>query len=250
MTTQDVLPPAAFSTPAGADPLRYGVISDFVRAYDGNTDAYTVVSGNLADELYATDTFDGRFTVNSRKSIEVNPEMETEYRYIQQANVGASTAAVFLATSVPTQKWQRGEMYMLRGYTEIFLAEAWCSGSAISGVGHSTPAKLDFSVVANSQVAGSAVNPGAQVSVEDAAGIVVASATNSVTLSLASGPAGGTLSGTTTVSAVGGHAVFTALTLSTPGLYTLSATSTGLTASSSNTFSVVAPPTASVMRIP
>jgi hypothetical protein len=134
VSTPDVLPPDAFSTPAGADPLRFGVISDFVRAYDGNTDAYTVVSGNAADELYASDTFDGRLTINSRKSIEVNPEMETEYRYIQQANVGASTAAVFLATSVPTQKWQRGEMYLIRGYTEIFMAEGWCSGSAISTV--------------------------------------------------------------------------------------------------------------------
>jgi hypothetical protein len=134
VSTPDVLPPAAFSTPAGADPLRFGVISDFVRAYDGNTDSYVVASGNLADELYATDTFDGRLTINSRKSIEVNPEMETEYRYIQQANVGASTAALFLATSVPTQKWQRGEMYLIRGYTEIFMAEAWCSGSAISTV--------------------------------------------------------------------------------------------------------------------
>jgi hypothetical protein len=134
VTTPDVLPPAAFSTPAGADPLRFGVVSDFVRAYDGNTDAFTVVSGNLADELYATDTFDGRLTINSRKSIELNNEMETEYRYIQQANVGASTAAVFLAASVPAQKWQRGEMYVIRGYTELFMAEAWCSGSAIATV--------------------------------------------------------------------------------------------------------------------
>jgi hypothetical protein len=135
VSTPDVLAPEAFSTPAGADPIRFGVISDFVRAYDGNTDAYTVITGNLADELYATDTFDDRLTINSRRSIDINSSTETEYRYIQQANVGASTAAVFLAASVPTQKWQRGEMYLIRGYTEIFFGEAWCSGSPISTVG-------------------------------------------------------------------------------------------------------------------
>ena len=128
----DVLAVAAFSTPAGADPLRFGVISDFVRAYDGNTDAFTVISGNMADELYASDTFDDRLTINSRRSVEVNPNMETEYRYLQQAHVGANSAAQILSKSVPDQKWQRAEMYLVRGYTEIFFGEGWCAGTPFS----------------------------------------------------------------------------------------------------------------------
>src|SRR5581483_4004223 len=77
-STPDVLSPSSFSSAAGLDPLRVGVISDFTRAFDGNTDAFTVDTGNMADELYATDTFADRLQINSRQSIEVDPSMETE----------------------------------------------------------------------------------------------------------------------------------------------------------------------------
>jgi hypothetical protein len=132
VSTPDFLNVDAYSTPAGADPLRYGVISDFTYAFDGNTDAFTVASGNLADEIYTTDTFDGRLQVNARRTQEVNNEMESEYRKLQQAHVGANTAIQVLATAVPDQKWQRAQMYMYRGYLEIFFADAWCSGTAFS----------------------------------------------------------------------------------------------------------------------
>ena len=133
VSSPDVLDQAAFSTPAGADPLRFGVISDFTLAFDGSTDSYTTVSGLLGDEMYSTDTFDDRLTINARRSVEINPNMETVYRNIQTAHLGAARAAGILATSVPDQKWQRGEMYLIRGFTEIFFGEGWCSGTPFSG---------------------------------------------------------------------------------------------------------------------
>jgi hypothetical protein len=77
------------------------------------------------------------------------------------------------------------------------------------------------------------------VSVEDAAGNVVTSATNSITLAIGTNPASGTLGGTLTVAAVSGVATFSTLTVDNSGAaYTLSASATGFTTVSSAAFNV------------
>src|SRR4029077_12414157 len=92
----------------------------------------TTMTGNMSDEIYATDTFADRLTINSRESIEINTNMESVYRNMQQAHLGATKAAAVMGAVVPTQKSQRGEMYLIRGYTEVFFAEGWCSGTPFS----------------------------------------------------------------------------------------------------------------------
>ena len=132
VTDPDILNPGSFQTPAGATPLRVGVIADFTSAFDGGTDSFVTMAGNLADELLASDTFDGRLTINARKSVENNSEMESVYRAMQRARTGAARAAAILATTAPTPLANRGELYMLLGYTELFFGEAWCSGVPFS----------------------------------------------------------------------------------------------------------------------
>jgi hypothetical protein len=132
VTDPDILNPGAFETPAGATPLRVGVIADFTSAFDGGTDSFVTMTGNLADELLASDTFDGRLTINARKSVETNSEMEGVYRTMQRARTGAARAAEILATTAPTPKANRGELYMLLAYTELFFGEGWCPGVPFS----------------------------------------------------------------------------------------------------------------------
>jgi len=132
VTDPDILNPGAFETPAGATPLRIGVIADFTSAFDGGTDSFVTMTGNLADELLASDTFDGRLTINARKSVENNSEMESVYRAMQRARTGAARAAVALATVAPTPASNRGELYMLLAYTELFFGEGWCAGVPFS----------------------------------------------------------------------------------------------------------------------
>jgi len=132
VTTPDILAPGVFNTPTGTDPLRYGVISDFTVGFDGATDSFTTMSGDMSDEMVASDTFAERLSVNSRSPVEVNSSTESVFRALQQAHSGAIKAATVLAATQPAQKWQRGEMYMLRGFVEIFLAEGFCSGVAFS----------------------------------------------------------------------------------------------------------------------
>lgn len=132
VTDPDILNPGDFTTTAGATPLRVGVLADFATAFDGSTDSFTTISGNLADELLASDTFDGRLTINARKSVEVNTEMEAVYRAMQRARTGAARAAGIIAVSAPTPLANRGELYMVLAYSELFLGEGWCSGVPFS----------------------------------------------------------------------------------------------------------------------
>ena len=132
VTDPDILNPGDYSTPAGATPLRVGVIANFTSAFDGGTDSFVTITGNLADELLASDTFDGRLTINARRSAETNSEMEAVYRNMQRARTAAQRAAKTLTVTAPTPKFNIGEMYMLLGYTEMMLGEGWCPGVPFS----------------------------------------------------------------------------------------------------------------------
>ena len=132
VTDPDILNTGDYSTPAGATPLRIGVIANFTSAFDGGTDSFVTATGNLADELLASDTFDGRLTINARKSVETNSEMESVYRAMQRARTAAQRAAGILATTAPTPVFNRGELYMLLAYSEMMLGEGWCPGVPFS----------------------------------------------------------------------------------------------------------------------
>ena len=93
VTTPDILSPGVFNTPTGTDPLRFGVISDFTVGFDGSTDSFTTMAGDMADEMVASDTFAERLSVNSRSPIEVNSSTESVFRALQQAHSGAIKAS-------------------------------------------------------------------------------------------------------------------------------------------------------------
>ena len=99
------------------------------------------------------------------------------------------------------------------------------------------PAKLAFIVPPGAGSVGRALSPAVQVAVEDDSGSMVTTATTAVTLALGANPAGGTLSGTTTVAAVGGVAMFSDVSLDRVGSgYTLTATAAGLSGATSAPF--------------
>jgi hypothetical protein len=104
-------------------------------------------------------------------------------------------------------------------------------------------AKLGFTTQPTNTAVGAAISPSIQVSVEDAQGNVVTTATNSITVAIGNNPGGGTLSGTLTQSAVNGTATFSGLSINKLGTgYTLTASATSLTQATSNAFNIVAGP--------
>jgi hypothetical protein len=98
--------------------------------------------------------------------------------------------------------------------------------------------KLAFSQQPAAAAVG-AVLSAISVQVLDPSNTLVGTDTSNVTLTIASGPNGGTLGGTTTVTAVNGVATFSNLTFSAEGTYTLTATDASLTHATSSNIVVI-----------
>ena len=95
---------------------------------------------------------------------------------------------------------------------------------------------LVFTGQPSSEVVNVAISPAVVVQAQDQSGNPYTPAV-SITLSIASGPGGAVLSGTTTVSTSGGNASFSTLSLNLPGTYILQAAVGGLT-TTSNSFAI------------
>ena len=103
--------------------------------------------------------------------------------------------------------------------------------------------KLVFSVQPSNTTAGATITPAIKVTAQDAQGNTVTSFAGSVTMSIGTNPAGGSLSGTKTVAAAAGVATFSDLSINHNGNgYTLSAASAGLAGATSNPFNILVGP--------
>jgi alpha-tubulin suppressor-like RCC1 family protein len=120
-------------------------------------------------------------------------------------------------------------------------------GNAVLTVGAAptAPAQVAFSVQPTTSTAGEALSPAVEVEIRDAAGNLVTSARDAVTLALGTNPGGGTLAGTKTVTAVNGIASFSGLWIDKAAAgYALAATSGALTGATSTAFTInPGPPT-------
>ena len=98
--------------------------------------------------------------------------------------------------------------------------------------------KLVFGVQPSTTAAGTAIAPAVTVRIEDAFGNLTASTAN-VAMAIGTNPGGGTLTGTTSANAVAGVATFSNLRINKTGTgYTLVASSSPLTAATSNPFNI------------
>jgi streptogramin lyase len=122
------------------------------------------------------------------------------------------------------------------------LASGFDSSEYMAAPISTTPAATQLVVTAqppSSVTAGLAF--GLTVTAEDASGHVATSFGGTVTLALANNPGGGMLNGTLMVTAMGGVATFTGLSINQAGAnYTLSATSSGLAGATTGAIDVVA----------
>ena len=102
-----------------------------------------------------------------------------------------------------------------------------------------------FSVQPSDTEAGAVISPAVEVEIQDSSGDKITTASNEITMSIDNNPNAGTLSGTTTVAAVGGVAIFDDLSIDMPGSgYTLRASTSGLPSAISTPFTVAAVPPA------
>ena len=134
--------------------------------------------------------------------------------------------------------WTLGSTVGQRNVTAIFSGLP--TVTFVATVGASAPSRLAFTRPPQNTAAGVAFTPSVQVSVQDAGGNTVTSATDAITLTLDANPGGATLSGTLTVNAVNGVATFPGLSLDKVGTgYTLAASASGLTGATSPAFDIL-----------
>jgi starch-binding outer membrane protein, SusD/RagB family len=137
--TPDVLTGGALGGSLGATTLRHGALRDFTTAYSGSIDGVVVSTGNMADEIQTSDTFADRFFTDGRRQTEVlGGATNTMYNNLQRARASmASTIVAWRAAKTnPTTAVNDtlSELYAIRGLTEDFLGEAYCSGVPFSAV--------------------------------------------------------------------------------------------------------------------
>src|SRR5207253_909807 len=128
------------------------------------------------------------------------------------------------------------------------VAVGRCAKNSVGPAQTGPAAKLVFTVQPSNAAAGAMNTPGVQVTVQDAQGNTVTTATTSITLAIGTNPASGTLSGATTVAAAEGVATFSALGLNVVGTgCTLPAAAPGLPGATSSAFNISAGPAAKVV---
>ena len=129
------------------------------------------------------------------------------------------------------------------------LAAPTAARASQGGCSNTNPCSLAFmaqpaGTTVGTQISSSFNSPGAgpvTVKVVDQTGATVTNSKAAITIAITStaNPGSGTLSGTKTVSAVGGVASFSDLSINNPGLgYTLTATSRGMSAATSASFDI------------
>ncbi|HEX6645336.1 MAG TPA: Ig-like domain-containing protein, partial [Gemmatimonadales bacterium] len=110
-----------------------------------------------------------------------------------------------------------------------------------------SPARLAFTRQPADATAGASITPSVQVTIQDALGQAVPGATNAVTIAIGANPGGGTLGGTLTANAVNGVATFANLSINRTGSnYTLTASASGLTGTTSTPFDIFTGPAAAM----
>jgi hypothetical protein len=115
-----------------------------------------------------------------------------------------------------------------------------CGGAGSTSGPPPVAAQLAFKVSAGSTTAGGIITPAVVVEARDANGALVPSFADPVTVSLVRNPGNGTLTGTTTVAAVGGVATFANLSIDKSGSgYRLQATSGTLSSGSGSKFDIL-----------
>src|SRR5207248_2348646 len=113
------------------------------------------------------------------------------------------------------------------GYT-LTAKGAGTATSAAFNITAGTATALVFSVQPTTTVAGAAITPAVQVTVQDGSGNTATGFTGNITVAIGTNPSTGTLGGTKIVAAVAGVATFSGLSIDKVGTgYTLTATGAG-----------------------
>lgn len=131
----DVSTPSAITGKAGLRTLLAAAVGDFQVAFSGTgsggDEGLVNMTGLLTDEFFFTETYPTRVQVDRRSIDANNSTMSNIYFEVQRARQSTFRAESAYAALAPTDSLY-SEALSLEGYSWILLAEAYCSGVAVT----------------------------------------------------------------------------------------------------------------------
>ena len=128
----DVAQPVSVADSTALPALLAGAIGDFGNAYNGGLDFNQItLSGELADELYNTETFPTRIEVDQRRQQTTNASLRDIFYATHQARASAQRAAEGFAKFAPTAIGFATALDF-GALTYILFAENYCGSVPIS----------------------------------------------------------------------------------------------------------------------
>ncbi|HVB30770.1 MAG TPA: hypothetical protein VNE60_04505 [Gemmatimonadaceae bacterium] len=151
-----VISPSAVTTATAADALYAGALGQWNKVMNGsptnsgsNQEALWNWEALFTDEIRSVDTFSQRNDDDQRNLATNDVVLTALYNAAQQARGRARDAINALATYDPsaTGKQHVGEMYLMMGYIEMEMSEAFCNGipfgETVNGVPQYTQPLMD-----------------------------------------------------------------------------------------------------------
>jgi starch-binding outer membrane protein, SusD/RagB family len=139
-----VATPESVAGEAALPAVRGAAYSDFQVAYTGWNaagsvgDGIILISGLMADEYDAPDSFPTRVEVDQREVTNTNATMNAVFQRLQRSRVSTERAMDLFGEITPNSVGQ-AEGANLAGFTYIFFGENYCSGVPFSTVPESGP---------------------------------------------------------------------------------------------------------------
>src|SRR5213595_2987706 len=140
VTDPDIINPSNLGSAEAAEALRVGALSrlsDVTGGLQGSgslNEGIFHFSGVVADEWRSTDTFVQRDEADSRSITEANTAMTLEARGLHRTRIAATQAIPVLKQFKPANVSDVGQMYWVRGWAEMSIAENFCNGMPISSL--------------------------------------------------------------------------------------------------------------------
>jgi hypothetical protein len=136
-----VIDPSAANSAAGADALRIGALSRLrgISAGSGSGDSPWMFSDLITDQWKSSDTFSQRNETDQRSVQDNNANLTPILRDLYRARTSAREAITALQAYAPTPAANVGQMYMVLGVTETYLAEWFCNGAPLPDASTETP---------------------------------------------------------------------------------------------------------------
>ena len=132
----DIIDPSSVQSAAGANAVRSGALSRFRLATVGSGNAGTegtwLIGGLLADEWSTSSTFVQNDEADERQISTANSSVDGSLRALYRVPTSANQAIDLLNKWKPTPASDIAEMYFIRGFAQMQLAQDFCNGIPLS----------------------------------------------------------------------------------------------------------------------